>query len=400
MKISKNIAVLSIVVATKNRSKYLLSLIEVFSKISDPRLELVISDNSDEKNLILSKSILKSSYLNLIKYCYISNNISMHENYLSALRMATGNYVMCIGDDDFITPEIKAIIDYLESDRPNCIIQKENLRYWWPDVQHKHYKSKYSSRFRIPVRSTCAGNELKFSIERSTDALEECLLKGGTEISMLPKFYHGIVSRVLIKKIEKEFGTLFPGATPDMSSAIAIALSCDTFVSTNSCFFVSGTGDNSGGGSGVRREHIWKIKDVPWFSDKFIKAWPDSIIDVACGPTLWASSVVSILKDKKRQDLLHKFNYAYLHAKCVHVNLDLIPIIMDLLIKNNHGRVPVTMILFIIFNYIKFFLERISSLIENVLSFYFSTTMSYKYWKGVKTPIQANKVLSMVKKNK
>jgi glycosyltransferase involved in cell wall biosynthesis len=400
MKTSKNIAILSIVVATKNRSEYLLSLIEVFSHISDSRLELVISDNSDDKNLIVSKSILKNSHLSLIKYCHISSNISMHENYLNALKAATGSYVMCIGDDDFITPEIKVIVDYLESDKPNCIIQKENLRYWWPDVQHKHYKSKYSSRLRIPTRSTCAGNELKFSIERSADALEECLLKGGTEISMLPKFYHGIVSRVLVKKIEKEFGTLFPGATPDMSSAIAIVLSCDTFVSTNACFFVSGTGDNSGGGSGVRREHIWKIKDVPWFSDKFIKAWPDSIIDVACGPTLWASSVVSILKDRKRQDLLNKFNYAYLHAKCAHVDFGLIPIIIAFLIKKNHNHVPIILVLSIIFNYIKFLLKRFFSLVENIMSFYFSTTMHYKYWKDIKSPIQANKVLSIVKINK
>ena len=61
----KNLPLLSIVIATRNRIPYAISTIESILEISDSRLELIIQDNSDSRELGRSstKTLLTGGWL-------------------------------------------------------------------------------------------------------------------------------------------------------------------------------------------------------------------------------------------------------------------------------------------------------------------------------------------------
>lgn len=110
--------ILSIIIPTYNRSNYLiLNLQRLTDSIRRLRkfseIEIVISnnhsiDNTDE----LIKEFIKSNPSFNISYYKQESNIGLEKNVLFVLDRAQGNYVMFLGDDDYISKEY--LIEVLE----------------------------------------------------------------------------------------------------------------------------------------------------------------------------------------------------------------------------------------------------------------------------------------------
>lgn len=97
----KNLKI-SVLLPTKNGGKYLRECIESILSQDCANFELVISENAtnDETNDVL-KGYDKNS---AVKIIHQSNPLSVTDNWTAALEGASGEYILMMGDDDFLLP--------------------------------------------------------------------------------------------------------------------------------------------------------------------------------------------------------------------------------------------------------------------------------------------------------
>ena len=92
-----NSILLSVVVPTKNRYKYLKKLVELFCQLATEDMELVIQDNSDDPSDF--KLFIDNIKDRRICYYYDSINLSVVDNCDRAIARSHGEFVSMI---DFI----------------------------------------------------------------------------------------------------------------------------------------------------------------------------------------------------------------------------------------------------------------------------------------------------------
>lgn len=299
----ENKYLLSIVIPTRNRYKYLLELIELFDNYFPSNVELVIQDNSDNNQDIVNKiEGLNSSNIN---YYYDINEIySQTENSDLAIDKSQGKYVCYIGDDDLISTKIVDLCKWLDLNNIDSCYGPI-ARYYWDDVEFKFLKYPY---FTIPkikkgYKTLDVNNEL-----------DKVIKKGAISIGKLPRVYQGIVSRNLLHKIKNKFGTYFPGSSPDMANAVATSLIKQKFVYINFPVIVSGSGYNSASGKGLRGEHKAQIKDVDQLPKDIINNWNKKIPFIWVSDTIWCQSCYEALNKVDDIRKIKKINYEYLYA--------------------------------------------------------------------------------------
>lgn len=91
----------SVLIPTKNRARLLESAIRSVLGQSFRDLELIISDNNSSDDTC---DVVNTFTDQRIKYVQTNAEISGPANWNHAYRQATGQYIMCIGDDDVLMP--------------------------------------------------------------------------------------------------------------------------------------------------------------------------------------------------------------------------------------------------------------------------------------------------------
>ena len=113
---SKNMKLLSICIPTYNRPDELKALYQSFlcralDEYGD-QIEVVVCDNSDEKNAYLNQAILGSAVL----YYKNETNVGFGGNLIRCVREATGEFIWIISDDDLILWDgFKRLMDCLKT---------------------------------------------------------------------------------------------------------------------------------------------------------------------------------------------------------------------------------------------------------------------------------------------
>ena len=106
----------SVLLPTRNGAKYLQTCIESVLNQQFQDMELIVSDNANTDN---TAEIVKSfASDNRLKYYKTGEVVSVTENWNNALRVSSGDYVLMIGDDDYLLP---GYFDHI-----NSIIEKYN----------------------------------------------------------------------------------------------------------------------------------------------------------------------------------------------------------------------------------------------------------------------------------
>jgi abequosyltransferase len=109
---------LTIAIPTYNRAKYLRKLLtSLFDQlISEPRVELIISDNAspDETPDVVNEFMQRGLRIRSIRN---EKNIGPDANFLQCFEQAKGKYVWIIGDDDVVLPHrLSQILGYIEKE--------------------------------------------------------------------------------------------------------------------------------------------------------------------------------------------------------------------------------------------------------------------------------------------
>ena len=299
---------LSIVVPTKDRYKYLKFLIDLVANFHSDEVELVIQDNS--KDNVDFIEYLKSLQYGFIRYDHVQGQIPMSVNSDKAILNSTGEYVCFLGDDDGLT---KTTIEYVKWMKHNNIeaLNSASIFYFWPDYSNKSLLKRSSS-----IRYRRFSNNVTY-----TDPYKELLkvLRNGiNEMGNMPKVYHAIVSREALDRVYEKCGTYFPGNSPDISNAVALSLTVKKCAKINLPLVFSGWSVYAGGGVYANgRKGEPSITEVPWFRPNVEENWNHKLPRLASPFLIWADSAMWTLKQMGREDLYEKVNFNKLYANFV-----------------------------------------------------------------------------------
>lgn len=293
---------LSIVVPTKNREEYLKSFIDLYTSFDTSKTELVIQDNSDNKNDI-GKYIEKYPKSNIV-YNYIQEPMPVILNSELAILNSRGKYVCFMGDDDLLSKHIVTVVEKMDKIEADSVIFKK-ATYNWPGMQ---YKTHTFPNLIIPKFTGRI-----YSINPKAE-YNKLLRKGATELAEIPQLYHGVIKRTVLDEIKSTTGTFFPGPSPDM--AIAACLSC--FVRSH--FYIdapiisSGKSPKSAAGLGAKHEHKGEIKTMSFLPSDIEEKWDQRLPFIWTGPTIYAQSAIEAIKAMGREKDLKKLNFTYFYA--------------------------------------------------------------------------------------
>jgi len=299
--------ILSVIIPTRNRVRYLLPSLQALLRCVDTDLEIVVQDNSDNDEVEAAVDKIRDYRL---RYQHLKDKLNMEENFAQGFENATGEYVAFIGDDDGINPELISAVRWAKTQGLDAIVGNSAASYFWPDIDFVLYGKKFSATLLIRPFSGA------LAYPNPEEEMYKCARTAGLGFARLPRAYHGAVRRGLMGLIKERTGTYFPGPTPDMSSSIALANLVKRYAHFDYPLFISGSGRGSGGGAGIEKKHEWTLGSVPWFSRRAIDLWSNVVPRFCSGTTLWAEDVVQALQAFGRHDVLAGYNAICMYARC------------------------------------------------------------------------------------
>lgn len=293
---------LSIVVPTKNRIKYIKSFIDLYASFDKVCTELVIQDNSDTNN-DLSLYIEKYSDRNIV-YNYVQKSMPIIENSELAILNSRGRYVCFMGDDDLLSKHVVDVVHKMDEFNIDSILFKKAI-YNWPGVVHKKHK------FPSLIIPNFSGGIKLIEPQIEYEKLLQC---GATRLEKTPQLYHGIIKRSVLDEIRKVTGKYFPGPSPDMAVAICLSCFASNHVYMDAPFISSGVSPKSAAGLGAKHEHKGDLKSMSFLPSDIDAKWDNRLPYVWTGPTIYAQSAIEAIKAMDKENDLEKFNYSFFYA--------------------------------------------------------------------------------------
>lgn len=295
-------SLLSIVVPTKNRTKYLKSFIELICSFQNDDIELVIQDNSDSNAEILE--FLSAPQYSGVVYHYDPTPMPVIQNSELAICHSSGKYVCFMGDDDLLSGRLYDFVKYMDQyGYESAVFQRAN--YSWPGVTYKSHKF---PNLRIP--------QFRGALEEVNvaEAYGKMLAMGAVSLEKLPQLYHGVVLRERLDEVFQRAGTYFPGPSPDMAISAALTQVVKKHLYCDVPYITSGASPKSAAGLGAKHMHKGNLKDMAFLPKDTEMVWESAIPKIWTGPTIYAESALKALRAMGAEEALQKFNYTYFYA--------------------------------------------------------------------------------------
>lgn len=272
---------LSIVVPTKNRYKYLYHLINLISSFESEDVEMVIQDNSDDNTDFLTKCDLEK--YPFVKYFRETRALSQTDNAELSIKNSTGEYVCFIGDDDGVTDGIIEQVKYLKNNRIEAMITRLAV-YNWPD-----YKDE--SIFKLSASLSLRDSKKKNYLLNSKEELRKVAKAGFANLGMLPKVYQGVVSRTTLDKLFDKCGSYFPGPSPDMANAVALTAVIEKYLYSDEPSIITGQSKFVGGGERLLKK-LMHLSEIPQLPKDIMNYWDNKLPPLWCTDTIWPGSAI------------------------------------------------------------------------------------------------------------
>ena len=227
----------SVLLPTRNGGKYLKSCIESVLSQDYKDMELIVFDNANTDNT----AEVVNSYSNdkRLKYYRIDSVVSVTDNWNNALKKSSGDYVLMMGDDDFLLPGYFDTLDKTikENDFPDGI-SYFGYSFIYPDAvdntvgyySDPHYD--YGKKLIDSGKTT--KNQLKSIV------YDMFKFKNRVPLNTLPHIW----SRKVINRVD---GELFRPPYPDHFALNAIFLKADTWVFSKKKLYIIGVTPKSYG---------------------------------------------------------------------------------------------------------------------------------------------------------
>ncbi len=302
-------SLLSLVVPTRNRQKFAISLLEGVRGCEAEELEVIVQDNSDDASL---QDVIAGLDDPRVRYFYHGERLSTHQNFDFAIDKAQGDYVCAIGDDDGLI--IPAALDSLR--RAKSVgadaLLTEMYSYSWPGTVHRFW-----GNIGGLVLSARAFPGLREHFLDPKAELEELFRRGSVGgLGLLPRVYHGYVARVRLKALKEQCGTYFPGGSPDLANAIALVPFVEKMLFDPSVTLISGHSPPSGGGAGAAGRHHGELEQATHLPPATLRNWDPAIPHFWSGTTIYAQTAMEAANAVGLSSA-RPFNYAKVCVACL-----------------------------------------------------------------------------------
>ncbi|KGB54081.1 Glycosyl transferase family protein [Sphingopyxis sp. LC81] len=306
--ISDDVPLLSIVVPTRNRGDCAISLARSLCASAARSFELILHDNSDDDSLGEAIADLADAR---IRYFHSPDRMNMHENFTRAIVHSRGIYLCGLGDDDGIL--IEPALQIVESAHANGVdaILTSVRSYSWPGLQHWLWGDVGGQI--LPTRRKLPFAKKLDAVEQVAEVFSDATVRG---LGLLPRLYHGVVSRTALDRLLARTGSYFPGGSPDMANAVGLSYCVDALIYDPRAVIISGHSRKSGGGAGSAGKHHGAIEDQPHLPPGIIDRWPVAIPRYWSGHTIYAQSAIAAAEDATDR-ALPEFAFHRLYAACL-----------------------------------------------------------------------------------
>jgi glycosyltransferase involved in cell wall biosynthesis len=299
---------LSIIIPSCNRHAYLL---KVLGKVlTETSAEIVVSDNSDVP--LASEALEGLSHEGRLIYRHHAENLSVVENFERALNMASGQYLIFIGDDDCIGPGLEEIAQWASEEGIDAVVSYRErfiANYYWPGVTSKYFGDGYAGKMFV---AQCTGGSFKFN---SRAAMCIAASRPGSGLGSMVRAYHGLISRTLINRVVSKYGHLFGGVSPDIYSATLLSYEAKNPYIVDFPFVIPGASPSSTAGEGAAKQDVDTLKNrdhIKRFGEKL--EWDPRIPAFYSPITVWAYSQSAAIKLLKDKSII--FNFPSLYLRC------------------------------------------------------------------------------------
>ncbi|MGR5094948.1 glycosyltransferase [Vibrio maritimus] len=309
---------LSIVIPTKGRNKYLIEVVNSIINMNLNNTEIVIQDNNDTDEL--SKFFVEYIDSNKVVYNHTSEPLSFIANFELAVSLANAEYITVIGDDDIVNPKIESLIqDVCQKTNFDVMVPStRSLFYIWPDTYDISKSSKLQAGKGLLTSRPFTAEYHKVDVRNElTDFFESgCLDYLDTA---LPRIYHGVVKRSLVSKIKGMYGHFFGGLTPDIYASIMLSLHTNSVVCVDYPLTIPGACKKSGSAASETGAHTGELKTAPHFNNRGSYTWNKLVPAIYTVETIWAETAIKALLDTGKYPefvinldrLIYVLNYKY-----------------------------------------------------------------------------------------
>lgn len=292
---------LSIVVPTKNRTKYMISLIKLCNLFNRDDFELVVQDNSDTNELA---KFLDNNRFSFVVYNYDPTPMPVIRNCDLAIKNSNGKYVCFVGDDDLLSKYLIDFVSYMDKNDIETAIFRVAI-YSWPGMLYMRHK------FPNLIIRSFTGKLTYVDVNKMFDSF---LKHGATGLSFLPQLYHGVVRRDILDKVYDNTGTYFPGPSPDMAIAVALSYFVKSHVLFDMPLVSSGKSPKSAAGLGAKHMHKGALREMAFLPPDIEQRWDHRIPMIWTGATIYIESALEAIKVLKREKDIERLNFPYFFA--------------------------------------------------------------------------------------
>jgi len=297
------------VIPTRNRCVYAVHSIRNALGSASPALEVVVHDNSSDDGL--ERYVREQFHDPRLRYYHECERLSVAENFERATTLARGEYVASVGDDDGVNPEIIDAALWAQEEGMDAIVPTIPAQYWWPDFRHRHYGRSFSGSLVVRPFSGLV------TLPAAEDQLRRCVRQAGQGgFGVLPGVYYGIVRRACLERVKARAGMFFPGPSPDIAGAAAVASFVKRMARVDYPLFLPGNSSAGGAGMKARKAHLGRLEAQAHLSKDVVGVWSELVPRFFSMPTIWAEDVIQALRATGRDDLLAEFNFPLLYARC------------------------------------------------------------------------------------
>lgn len=289
---------LSIIIPTKNRQEYAYQCVKTILDFDRSDVEIVIQDNSDDTSLKNRlQGLLNDSRL---VYNHNSEVLSFCANFERAVEIASGDYIIMIGDDDCVVPQICELIHYLRKNNIDAATYSTDTTYKWPNAINSNEGVLVIRDKRPYIR-----------ILSTVSSIDNMMNNGNYDYQHynFPKIYHGIVKRNCLDKVKEKTGHYFGGLTPDIYSAVSLSYYIKKILYINYPFSILGTCAKSGTADSLTGRHTGELSKAPHFRGTVNYIWEKQIPYIYTVDTIWAETALKAMIENGDKKVLTRENY-------------------------------------------------------------------------------------------
>jgi glycosyltransferase involved in cell wall biosynthesis len=300
---------LSIVVPTRNRGRYAISMIESILELSGDDFELVVCDNSDDSSV--DDWVAHRGNDRRLVYERVNGVLSMTANHNHAFAMASGEFVCLIGDDDTVLASLLDGCRWAHEQKLDALTPDTPIRYCWPDLVHWYWGKRHAGKL---YADKWEGRVWDGDPRREAFA---CMRRAGQGAGWLPKVYHGVVRRSLLEELKTETGAYCFGVSPDVYLAMALARKVCRQACTDIPLTIPGNSGGSNSGRAAKNQHHGDLKNDPHMAAFGDVVWLEGNPKFFSIETVWAQAALEAARRTNWEEMQSAFDFAYLYALCL-----------------------------------------------------------------------------------